>query len=396
MAVQRMVREEPTPYWIGVGRFVRSVFSPLGLLWLASVACMIFLIGWLPIIGPILAGGLFASYFFLVIQESSRGRETLPSPGRFSEMLGEVVFAWVRFGLATLVLWVPALVYLKMTGGLMRVWTDPGGTLADPVLMLIVALGVAYLPGAMIIAAIGDAVFSALNPLYVLTFIRRVPGQYLATVAIFCLLSVAQMMVVAAITFVGSVIPDPIFTPILMGALRLTVPLTIAFVLGRFIYQNKEAFGLEPEGEVLVPAMPDAIPRGKVASKATLSGTSVEAPPAAAAPSIEAYLAPEPPRSEIPPPTPARPSFDREESLDSGSNSSGSWGAGRSWDSVPPLPTGYTGTVEPAMQLEIALDANDPPRALEAYDRLRHGGRAPAMQARLELKLAGYLAEDER
>ncbi len=392
-AIQRMVPEVPRPYWALYGRFLRSVFGLRGLLVLFTVSVALYGSGWAPIAGGLLRWGVGGAWFLAVLAEAARGQVALPDPGSLGELFGEALFGFVKMVAATLVLWAPGVLYLVLGPGFGAVLQDPFGVLTDPVLFLLWCAGVVYLPAALIAAAIGDSVGSALNPVYVIAFLRNAPGQYLATVGVVCGLGVLQGVVFALSAAAAITLWVPVLTPVLMQMVQLVVPMMMAFTLGRFVYQNGERFGLTPPDAVMIPALPGARPRGR------LSGGDLEpgdpgVPPALSAdePShddLESWGGYETPVGEesLEPPVhraadePATHLVVEEPSIEDEATASCS-GVAPLFDCAAPD--------DPAQRLVFGLEARRPALALSAWQRLM--GQPPRLDARLELVLGRYLA----
>ncbi len=259
VATLRMVPRPFRPYWTIFPKLVGAVVHPLSILTLAGIAVVMFIVRFLPMVGGLLSVGIFAGYFFLTLRHAMGGATTLPRPGDFSNLVDDVVYPAFRLFLATAVLWVPSLAYAVWR---MDAWSAMGDTpwmiLADPGLLVLLALSASYFPGALIVAAVNENLLSILNPTNVLGLALRIPGAYLITVAVVAALGVLDLGVAAAVGAVAGSIP--ILGPVLVLWSGMVVPLLIAMILGRLIFQNSVAFGLAiPEAE-RVPAVPGARP----------------------------------------------------------------------------------------------------------------------------------------
>ncbi len=332
-----MVRREVTPYWGMFGEFLKAIFSPEGLLQILALAVVLYLVGHIPMIGGILYGGVWVSYYFLVINKASGGSTRLPRPADFTDFIDDMVLPLVRFIAATLIVWIPTYLYVRSQIGVGRLLADPAGALSDPVLILIVLASVAYFPGAIITAAITRSTLAMLNPLVILGIILRIPGHYFLTVLVWGIMHVVDAWLMGFLGRLFVRIQIPVLAPVLLIALGLIMPILTALVLGWLIYQNGEVLGFTSARDLMVPELPGAVPRGTL-----------------------------PPQ--------------REEQVES-----------RPEPVEPILLEPETDARDPAGVLESALQGGDNPAALNAYRRLRDAGRTPDLTPPQELRLASIL-----
>jgi hypothetical protein len=331
-----MVRKEIVPYWGMFGGFLKAIFSSGGLLQLIVLALILYLVSWIPLIGAILYGCVWVSYYFLVIGGAASGQVKLPLPGGFSDFIEDMILPLVRFILATLILWVPTFLYVRSRIGFFALLVNPAGALADPVLILIMALSVVYFPGAIITAAITRSTLAMLNPLVILGIILRIPGHYFLTVLVWGIMNVVDVWLMGHLAPVFFRIHIAVVAPVLFIAVSLIVPILTAFVLGWLIYQNGEVLGFTRSRDLLVPEVPGAVPRGVL-------------PPQ------------EEPRYESKP------------------------------EPVEPIPLEPEPDLDPAQALESSLKKGDDSAARDAYRNLQAAGHAPDLPPELELRLANIL-----
>ncbi|MBN2493439.1 MAG: hypothetical protein JXR96_02510, partial [Deltaproteobacteria bacterium] len=105
-----------------------------------------------------------------------------------------------------------------------------------------------------------QSTISMLNPMVVLGIILRIPRHYLGVVAVWGLGSLLDIFLMSCIRAMLARVDIPVITPLLVTSLGLLIPLFIALVMGRVIYQNGEIFGLVRKSDLMVPVMPDAVP----------------------------------------------------------------------------------------------------------------------------------------
>ena len=334
-----MVRKEIVPYWGMFGPFLKAIFSMEGLLQFLGLAVILYLVGHIPLIGGILYGGVWVSYYFLVILKASTGVTKLPRPADFTDFIDDMVLPLVRFILASLILVVPTYLYVRSQIGFLNLMMNPRDALADPVLLLIIGLSVIYFPAAIITAAIARSTVAMLNPAVILGIILRIPGHYFLTVLVWVIMNVADFWLMGLLAPVLARFYVSVLTPVLLTAISLIIPILTAFVLGWLIYQNGEVLGLSRGRDLMVPEVPGATPRG------TLPAPQEQ----------QAESRPEP---------------------------------------VAPIPLEPEAQVDPAQALLAALDKGDNPGAIDAYQKLQTAGLKPELPPELELRLANILERE--
>lgn len=339
-----MVRKQIVPYWGMFGEFLKAIFSLEGLLQFLGLAVILYLVGRIPLVGGILYGGVWVSYYFLIITKASTGTTRLPRPADFTDFVDDMVLPLVRFILATLILVIPTYLYVRSQVGFAHLFMNPREALADPVLLLIIALSVIYFPAAIITAAITRSTIAMLNPMVILGIIMRIPGHYFLTVLVWGIMNVADLWLMGLLTPVLARFYVPLLIPIVFTAVGLIIPILTAFVLGWLIYQNGEVLGFTQGRELMVPEVPGATPRGTL--------------PAPQEPRVESTLEPVEPIS------------------------------------LEPVPLEPEDHPDPARVLEDSLKSGDNPGAMEAYQKLQAAGLKPELPPELELRLANILERE--
>ena len=216
-----MVRKEIVPYWGMFGGFLKAIFSMEGLLQFMGLAVILYLVGWVPLIGGILYGGVWVSYYFLVISKAATGTTRLPLPADFTDFVEDMVLPLIRFILASLILVIPTYLYVRSQIGFINLFMNPQAALADPVLLLIIALSVIYFPAAIITAAITRSTVAMLNPGVILGIILRIPGHYFLTVVVWGMMNIADIWLMGLLTPVLARFYVSLLTPILLTAIGL-------------------------------------------------------------------------------------------------------------------------------------------------------------------------------
>lgn len=294
------------PWWALFPDFLGALFSVEGLAQIIAIGLVCWLVGLVPAVGAGIASFIFITYFFRVITAAARGETKLPDPEDF---LGfESIFPpMLRFNVATMCLWLPALVYLYATGGFTRLVVDGPKALVDPVLFAIGFAGLLYFPAALIAAAVADSFLAVINPWITVRLILRIPQQYFLTWAACFGLVLLDVFLSVGLLAIERVFTIPIVTGVIVESVSLVLPLLTAMILGRLIYQNAEQFGLLLVGEdeeLLWPeAQPEATPPTDTRSaRARPAPGPVDVPDWMVQGVVPEYRAPEPaPEPEAPP-----------------------------------------------------------------------------------------------
>lgn len=251
------------PYWAMLPELVGGIFSPQGLLQLFAVGLALAVSGALP--WPVRSFTwifIFTSYYLHVVNHAAQGGVRLPEPADFSGVESVVQVA-LRFWVLTALLWAPGALYVSARIGWGRVWREGPELLLDPGLYGVVALGLLYLPVAIIAAAVSNSALAALNPLITVRVILRFPGQYLLTAALWYVLAGVQALWALGLQALvaGSTVVWLLSGLFVEGA-GLIFPALQALILGRFIYQNAHDFGILLRGQDVEPLLPGVAPRG--------------------------------------------------------------------------------------------------------------------------------------
>jgi hypothetical protein len=140
--------------------------------------------------------------------------------------------------------------------------------LSDPVLGGLLVLGFLFLPAAFTVAAMTDSIGDTVNPLVSLGLALRAPWHYLGVVAIVAVHYFASSLLAKAlVSAIGPVCCGGVVKLVgilwLVQSATLFLPVMSAFVLGRYIFQNREVLGFGAPRAMTRPALPNARPQGK-------------------------------------------------------------------------------------------------------------------------------------
>jgi len=231
-----------------------------GLLAIAAFAAVMRVLGWLGIIGWLLGLGVYWGYLFSLIRASSRGSSAIEAPD-LSDVFDDLIVPAFRGVVATAVLWVPSVLYLGSRLAEAGPRARPLDALLDPVLALVLAASIAYVPMALMMAALGAGTLRMLNPLAVVVNAWRLGGDYALAVAAV----VALALVHASLAFAGGIIstaPIPIVPGWVAECLALYAPIVMARVLGLLLFLRGDAVDLGHPSDYLEPVLPGVAPRG--------------------------------------------------------------------------------------------------------------------------------------
>jgi hypothetical protein len=261
VAAPLLVDPDRTPWWRLLPTFRRTLFSRRGLLELAIVGLMSWLLLRIPYVGLALAGAVAAAFFSVVLRQTALGRLELPDPAGYGDpdqrFFGPLLSLLTAFAVG----WVPVGLWFLATDSWARLG-EPGLAFSEPLLLGIYVIVLAYLPGALMVAAVTSSVLAVVNPLRVVVLVARIPGQYAATALFVAALVALEVLLVPLLRSLLLRAWVPVLSGVVLAAAALVLPALVALTLGRLVYQNAPALGWDdPRGD-RAPALPGAVPRG--------------------------------------------------------------------------------------------------------------------------------------
>lgn len=255
----------------------RYVFTYSGLQVLVAVSLSLALLGFMTdmvivfmkLLPLALYGSLFWATFFTLVRDTSRGELELDTP-EFIEFFRDGIVPGIRGMTASALVWSPALLYVAFLrpghtgwsglGYLLSGEGRPAGLLADPVLWLLLLLGVVWLPLALIVTAVGMPLTAILNVPRVVRMARGLGQDYVVTAGALVLLFGVHL-VTHAVAY-GLRLLDLFFiSRVLAEGVTLLAPFTAAHVLGLLLYMRGDAVGYGVDRDYLEPVLGDARPR---------------------------------------------------------------------------------------------------------------------------------------
>ncbi len=191
------------PYWRQLASSFAYPFRGSGTYALIALTIGVTLIGYLPLVGGIVATLVAGSYLLLVIQTSANGSNEPPLAQGPDEIM-DFVHSALRLAIGAAVGFLPLLA--------LSYWR--GGDVMTPVEWIVgVGLGIAYLPAAMLVGAESGTFLGALNVGGALSIIMRIPVGYLFTLVFLALVAACDFAsslfvdaTVAGIPFVGALV----------------------------------------------------------------------------------------------------------------------------------------------------------------------------------------------
>ncbi len=187
---------------------------------------------------------------FAVVRSTARGEEDMETPSFTS--LFDLVLPVARLVLAMLPFWGPLLVYVLVVG--------PAQVRPGPLWALGLA-GAAFVPQALLVAAVGAPVLTLLNPIAIVgTALKlgRAYAVYLTTSAALLVLG----LVLGALGLVFGFVPVPIFPRVVEAAFLFYAPLVSARVAGLVLFVEGDRLHWDVPERYREPVLGQTRPRG--------------------------------------------------------------------------------------------------------------------------------------
>ena len=221
------------------------------LLAIAVLAVLLSFLEWIGTLPFVLSGGslllarlLWALYFFLVTRKAARGSRRLPVRTDYLDTWEALVQPALQLGLAlawyVVLLGIFAAVRVGIPDFVERYQARPMVFLSQQGIVghVILALGILYVPLAVIATLCRRGVLRFINPLLGVRAASRVGNAYLVTFGLICALGLVSLAMDGLATKLEVAMPIPLAAPVLSHMLRLWVPLAQARLVGGFAYRN--------------------------------------------------------------------------------------------------------------------------------------------------------------
>ena len=151
----RLVAKQAPSNLAMVPAFLGSLLSLRGLSTVLLLSVVLTVVPYFICFGGFLAGGFFASYFFLVLQHAMHGSHQLPVP-RFNSLADDAIVPAVRFLVPTSMLVVPIALYVRRQLRL-GAFTGVDEFAHDPVLVAMILGALLVYPALLIVAAVNQS-----------------------------------------------------------------------------------------------------------------------------------------------------------------------------------------------------------------------------------------------
>lgn len=241
--------QELAPYWKVIPTFILWMFTPKSVISLLAAVLITWGLTHVPNAGAPLAAVFVLGYLFLTIRDAARGRMQLPWPRHPLDDPLDLLFGAGQIVIAAMPLWLPLVLYLQLRYGWAELAEAPMAPLFDPILIPLVFLGLIYLPAALIQAVLGESLLGLVNPVNTVRAVRQIQTPYLAMAAVWAALTTANGYLMAALIPLADKVHVPVLTPLMLVVIGLFLPLISSFVIGRFILQFGNLFGVAPSGD---------------------------------------------------------------------------------------------------------------------------------------------------
>lgn len=127
--------------------------------------------------------------------------------------------------------------------------------------MLLALLGSLFTPMALLLAATQSPILTILNPVALIAFIRRIPGDYAIALGALLALNLVEGLI-ALLAGLITLLNIPVLSAVLANSAMFYVPFVTAYVLGSLLWLRGADLGCMREEEGYMLALPDAVPRG--------------------------------------------------------------------------------------------------------------------------------------
>ncbi len=270
-------RKRISNYLTSLPTFIGNLFTMEGMANLVGIGLVLFAANFFR---PI-KFAIFVTYMFHVIKTAASGSEKLPDPADFTSVW-ELVMPVIRYIVAMTYIWLPMAIFLYSAGiDWEAVLVDgPSAIPITPIPLIIIAAGILYFPIALIVAGISESVFSVLDLTIGFRILWRLPFQYLGAAALaYVFYGAGFLFSFGASTALSSIdywVPW-LFASYIVSIISLVFSLIPAWILGRFIYQNHEQFGLMLKGQGEELEWPDAVAIGQTSADGSVGRRPMDA-----------------------------------------------------------------------------------------------------------------------
>lgn len=265
-------RARAMPFWQRLLAAPQYPLTRSGLMSMIALAafltvCELLSIGMFGLIMLAVRGGAYWSYMFFIIRRSADGSEKLGTP-EFHDVQESLVMPMVRGFVATMIVWLPAAIYVFGFSP----WDVADITnlewLGDPFFWCFVAAGICYAPMALIAAATNIGLLGMLNPVQIIGYIRPIGRDYFVAVGALLVVVPFELFVTWLARNIPSALPIPLVSTLVANVIWLYPSFVMANILGQVLYVHGHALDWGDEAQYLDHLLPGAVPRGVMPSNA--------------------------------------------------------------------------------------------------------------------------------
>lgn len=218
-----------------LGRVVPYLRQPSVLLVLLGLSVLTWLLGFVPLLGGVLVGGLNAAVYFRIVEATAHGEEMLDPPD-FTDVWDDVLAPLVRYVATTLpmlvgLVWAGANLLHATSSPLREDGIDLVATLGPPGVLFLA--GVVLWPLLTVVAALERSALAVLNPLAWIAALRTVGASYVVAAAAFYAVLALESFVVLPL-LLSAAVHVPI--PVVMG-------IALTFALNLFMAARARILG---------------------------------------------------------------------------------------------------------------------------------------------------------
>jgi hypothetical protein len=229
-------RIRPSP---ALGDLLSRPLSLEGLLTAAAISLLAAALGWMPGIGNFVhfaCGAALVAYYFQIIAHIGEGKPGLPGPSDAIEDLGEMRRQTLRGWVCVFAAALPFIVWNNILH-------DGDGIASPPIALLLVALGLPYLPAAIVCVVLTSSSWGALYPVAWFQVITRAPASYAKLLGLFLLsLAVVGLILVVGRATLGHI---PIAGYFVVDTVVNLALFAQAALVGGFLMRHAEDFGYD-------------------------------------------------------------------------------------------------------------------------------------------------------
>lgn len=240
---------------------------PAGLITAAGLALFRSVTSYLPVIGWWFGICALAAVCFGILRATARGNDDGEMTS-FTDFFSDLMLPGIKAMVGVAIVWAPAIIWVAKMHAVGAVTDVASGqklavaVLGDPVMWVLLLLGVTLAPMAIIVGASGGSIFRMLNPLLLSSYAFLLGWSYLFAVAVMVALVVPGVLLLGVGAVLSAKIPIPFLPRVIDYTLACYVPFVAARVLGLLIYTHGDRIEYGLDSDYRVALLPGVEPRG--------------------------------------------------------------------------------------------------------------------------------------